>query len=60
MRGWHVDGIPSQPEAREDFFEAAEYHEAREEGLGSRFRDEISKIVTAVSAAPYLWREPER
>jgi plasmid stabilization system protein ParE len=44
-------------EARDDFFEAAEYYESKEKGLGSRMRDEISKIIRTVAIAPYLWRE---
>ena len=36
-------------EARDDFFEAAEYYESKEKGLGSRMRDEISKIIRTVA-----------
>ncbi len=44
-------------EARDDLFEAAEYYESQEKGLGSRMRDEISKIIRTVASVPYLWRE---
>jgi plasmid stabilization system protein ParE len=44
-------------EAREDLFEATDYYEAKEKGLGQRIRDEVSQILRAVSGAPYLWRE---
>ena len=38
-------------EARDDFFEAAEDYESKEKGLGSRMRDEISKIIRTVAIA---------
>ncbi len=39
-------------EARDDLFEAAEYYESKEEGLGSRFRNEVSKILGTVASSP--------
>ncbi|MDA7882574.1 type II toxin-antitoxin system RelE/ParE family toxin [Akkermansiaceae bacterium] len=44
-------------EARDDLFEAVDYYESKEEGLGGRMRDEISKIIRTVEGAPYLWSE---
>lgn len=44
-------------EARKDLFEAAEYYENREQGLGMRFRDEIAAVLTAAARVPCLWRE---
>ncbi len=45
------------PEAREELFEAAEYYEAHEPGLGMRFRDEIARIFERILEDPFLWRE---
>lgn len=44
-------------EARDDLFEAVEYYESRERGLGSRLRGEVSQILHTISGSPYLWRE---
>ncbi|NOX99935.1 MAG: type II toxin-antitoxin system RelE/ParE family toxin [Verrucomicrobia bacterium] len=44
-------------EARSDIFDAADYYEQKEIGLGQRFRDEIAEILITVSSAPFLWRE---
>lgn len=44
-------------EARGDLFESAAYYEAREVGLGMRFREEVATVLHAASAAPLLWRE---
>ena len=44
-------------EARKDLFEAVDYYEAKEKGLGERIRGEVADILRAVSGAPYLWRE---
>lgn len=44
-------------EARDDLFEAAAYYEAREQGLGVRFRDEVAEVLRTVVTAPLLWRE---
>jgi len=46
-------------EARDDLFEAAEYYESKEKGLGFRMRDEVARSLTTVATAPYLWRERE-
>ena len=45
------------PEAREEFFEAAGYYEAKERELGVRFRNEIAHVVEHVLSDPHLWRE---
>ncbi len=39
-------------EARKDLFEAADYYEAKEKGLGERIRGEVADILRAVSGAP--------
>jgi len=44
-------------EARDDLFEAADYYEDRETGLGARFRNEIHQVLQTVRSAPFLWRE---
>ena len=44
-------------EARQDLYEAAEYYESRESGLGKRFRDEIAEVLKTMASAPCLWRE---
>ena len=44
-------------EARDDLFEAADYYESKEEGLGGRLRNEVSTILSTVASAPYLWRQ---
>jgi plasmid stabilization system protein ParE len=45
------------PEARDEFWEAAQYYESKEKGLGVRFRTEISHIIQRILADPCLWRE---
>jgi len=44
-------------EARDDLFDAAEYYEQKETGLGQRFRDQIADVLRTVITAPHLWRE---
>jgi len=44
-------------EAREDLFEAADYYEGKEAGLGKRLRDEVARVLLTIASAPYLWRE---
>ena len=44
-------------DAREDLFEAVDYYEDKEAGLGIRFRDQIADVLRVVITAPYLWRE---
>jgi plasmid stabilization system protein ParE len=44
-------------EARADLFESVAYYEAREAGLGRRFRDEIATVLQAAATSPLLWRE---
>jgi plasmid stabilization system protein ParE len=47
------------PEAQEEFYDAAEFYEEREMGLGMRFRAEISEACSMIQAHPLLWRERE-
>ncbi len=44
-------------EATEELIEAALWYEAKEPGLGVRFRDEITHVVHRIAEAPFLWRE---
>jgi plasmid stabilization system protein ParE len=44
-------------EARTDLFDAADYYEDKERGLGLRFRDQIAGVLKTVITAPNLWRE---
>ncbi len=44
-------------EARDDLFEAVDYYEKKEVGLGQRFRDQVAEVLRVVITAPYLWRE---
>ena len=44
------------PEATAELYEAAEYYESREEGLGFRFRDEVLEVCRSIAQQPLLWR----
>lgn len=44
-------------EARAELREAALFYQSREQGLGRRFRDEISHVCAAIRKDPFLWRE---
>ncbi len=46
-------------DAVEELTEAALWYESKESGLGVRFRDEISNIVSRIAEDPMLWRENE-
>lgn len=43
-------------EARDDLFDAIDYYEAKEIGLGLRFRYQIEGVIRTVISAPTLWR----
>jgi len=45
------------PEAQAEFWEAADRYESKEEGLGVRFRNEVSHVIQKILADPFLWRE---
>jgi plasmid stabilization system protein ParE len=45
------------PEAAAEFYDAAEYYEARQEGLGVRSRDEVLLVCQSITQQPFLWRE---
>jgi toxin ParE1/3/4 len=47
------------PEAQMEFYDAAEFYEEREIGLGRRFRVEVSEACAAIQTQPLLWRERE-
>ncbi len=44
-------------EARADLFDAADYYEGMELGLGQRFRTQVAGVLSTVISAPTLWRE---
>ena len=44
-------------EAEEELLEAALWYEAREPGLGVRFRVEVARVVSRIAEDPTLWRE---
>ena len=46
-------------EADEELVEAALWYEAKEPGLGRRFRDEVAHVVGRIAEDPLLWRERE-
>ena len=45
------------PEASAELFEAADYYESKQEGLGRRFRNEILEVCSLIVQQPLLWRE---
>jgi plasmid stabilization system protein ParE len=45
------------PEAAAEFCEAAERYEARQPGLGARFRSELLDVCRSIVLQPLLWRE---
>ena len=46
-------------DAQAEFYEAAVYYEAKEIGLGKRFRAEVWEICAAIMEHPLIWRERE-
>ena len=47
-------------EAEEELTEAALWYEAKQQGLGVRFRDEIAHVVSRIAEDPTLWRGDEK
>ena len=45
------------PEAAAELYEAAEYYESKQEGLGRRFRNEVLEMCGLIVQQPLLWRE---
>lgn len=45
------------PEASAEFYEATEYYESKQEGLGWRFRREVIEVCCLIVQQPLLWRE---
>jgi plasmid stabilization system protein ParE len=45
------------PEAAAEFHEAVEYYESRQDGLGTRFRNEVLEVCRLIVQQPTLWRE---
>jgi hypothetical protein len=45
------------PDAAADLFEAADYYESKQEGLGRRFRNEVLEVCGLIVQHPLLWRE---
>lgn len=44
-------------EASSELYEAAEYYEARQPGLGARFRSDLAEVCRLIVQNPLLWRE---
>ncbi len=44
-------------EAKNDLFDAVDYYEDKEQGLGKCLRDEVASMLITIASAPYLWRE---
>ena len=44
-------------EASAELFEAADYYESKQEGLGRRFRNEVLEVCGLIVQQPLLWRE---
>lgn len=44
-------------EAKQDLFDALEYYEFEQAGLGVRLRDEFAKVSVSIGTNPLLWRE---
>jgi hypothetical protein len=45
------------PEASAELYEAADYYESKQEGLGKRFRNEVLEVCGLIVQQPLLWRE---
>jgi plasmid stabilization system protein ParE len=45
------------PEARQELFDAVDYYEQKQLGLGKRFYTEIVEICSMILEHPLLWRE---
>ena len=45
------------PEASSELYEAAEYYESKQPGLGSRFQTEVLEVCRLIVQNPLLWRE---
>ncbi len=41
--------------AEKEFFEAVEYYEERQSGLGLRFSEEVYATISRVCSNPYAW-----
>lgn len=44
-------------DARNDLFDAVNYYESKENGLGKRLSDEGAVMLETAAHSPYLWRE---
>ncbi len=44
-------------EASAELFEAADYYESKQEGLGRRFRNEVLEVCGLIVQQPLLWCE---
>jgi plasmid stabilization system protein ParE len=45
------------PDAAAELYEAAQYYETREKGLGLRLRNEVLQVCGSILQQPLLWRE---
>lgn len=44
-------------EAKNDLFDAIDYYESEQVGLGVRLRDEFAEVSVSIGGNPLLWRE---
>ncbi len=44
-------------DAERELFEAVEWYESKESGLGKRFRNEVAHVLDRIIQDPMLWRE---
>lgn len=47
-------------EAKNDLFDAIDYYESEQVGLGVRLRDEFAEVSVSIGGNPLLWRETAR
>lgn len=45
------------PPASEELYEAVQYYESKQKGLGRRFRNEVLEVCGLIIQQPLLWRE---
>lgn len=45
------------PDAASEFYEAIDYYDARQEGLGARWSEEVRQVCRSIVQQPLLWRE---
>ena len=51
-----MNSIIFDPEAKDEFLEAAQYYEGCQEGLGYRFRLDIESATQKIAKTPFMYR----